>query len=189
MSTENQKNRKKVNLGNIKGVDPTDALRNGQDNPWVSVVKALNPLGHIATAYANTLAYKLEVKRLDVELERIRSQAEILHQAIDANLQIRMEQLQQRRVAMLAFYDSVNQELDRIHIDRMKVLEMIELVTVKTLDAGYSIEERTLFREMATEMVKQLPAFGQSATGSLKTLVKSLPKVEIESILVSGEED
>lgn len=182
---ENRQN--KVALGKIQSVDPGQNFNSNSDSPWVNVLKAFNPLGHIASAYANTLAYRLEVKRLESEKERIRAQAAIMHQAIDANLTLKMEQLRQQQVAMLEFYNSVNKQLDRLHIERLKVLEMIELSTHKTLEAGISLEERRLFKDLTTEMTKQLSEFGVNANGSLRTLVKSLPRVEIEAILLNGE--
>jgi len=177
----------KLSLGTIQSVDPSQNFNTNNDSPWVNVLKAFNPLGHIANAYAKTLAYRIEVKRLDSEMVRIRSQAEIMHKLIDATLALKLEQLRQRQVAMLAFYNSVNKQLDRLHIERMKVLEMIELATHKTLSDGIVLEERKLFKEMATEMIKQLSEFGVNANGSLRTLVKSLPKVEIDTILLSDE--
>jgi hypothetical protein len=188
MTTAQKTKGDKVSLGKIQSVDPAQNFT--PDNPaWVGVLKAFNPLGHIAEAYAKTLAYRIEVKRLEVEMERVQAQAAIMKQAIDANLTMKMEQLRQRQVAMLAFYHSVNKQLDRMHIERMKVLEMIELATTKALADGVSLDERKLFSSMASEMTKQLSEFGVNANGSLRTLVKSLPRVEIETILLSGSED
>jgi len=180
---------KNSSVGKIEKVDPATAFHQSTGGKWISIFKAFNPLGHLADAYAQTLAYKIESKRLDVELTRIEKQAEIANILIDKTYRLKLEELEQRRVALIGFYHTVNQQLERLHIERMKVLEMAELATKKALESGIDIEERRLFKEIATEMTAQLPNFGDRANESLKTLVQALPPVQIPAALLSDNQE
>ena len=180
-STEHNSN----SVGKIEKVDPGTAFHESTGGKWLSIFKTFNPLGHLADAYAQTLAYKIETKRLNIELTRVQKQAEIANNVIDKTFRLKLEELEQRRVGLIGFYNTVNKQLERLHIERMKVLEMAELAAKKALDSGLTMEERRLFKEMATEMTAQLPSFGDRANESLKTLVNALPPVQIPAALLS----
>lgn len=155
---------------------------------WVTVLKAFNPLGAAAEAYARTLAYRLEVKRLDSEMERVRIQAGVINNAVDKVYQLKMEELLQRRLELDRFYDTVQGQLKLLHIERMQVLEMAKEASRMALAAGVNIEERRLFKEMALECTAQLANFGGKANESLEVLVKSLPPISMpDRLLTSGE--
>ena len=74
----------------IDKVDGTDTSKSEGDKGWADVLKYFNPLGHIAEAYAKTLTYKLECKRLDAEVLRIKEQSAILNKAIDYNFKLKV---------------------------------------------------------------------------------------------------
>lgn len=173
-------------FGKIDKVDPATSFHESTGNKWVSVFKAFNPLGAMADAYAQTLAYRIETKRLKIELTRVQEQAKLADKAIQATLEIELEKLSQRRLALEYFYKTVTTQLEHLHIERMKVLEMAELATRKALQDGVDIEERKMYKEMATEMTSQIPHFGDRANESLKTLVQALPPVQIPSGLLTG---
>ena len=187
---ENKMNRDRktgnVSVGKIDKVEPAREFHNSTGGKWIPILKAFNPLGAIAESYAKTLAYKIETKRLEVELARIEEQASIAHHVIDNSFKLKMEELTHRRIALVGFYETVNAELQRIHIQRMAVLEMAQLAQRKSFENGLSIEERQMFKEMAIEMTKQLPHFGDKANESLKQLVQALPPVEISPKLLEG---
>jgi hypothetical protein len=82
------------------------------------VAKAFNPLGFVAEAYARTLAYRLETKRLDAEMQRVKAQAGVIHDALDKTYKLKMEELSQRRLEIDRFYDTVQGELKLLHIER-----------------------------------------------------------------------
>ena len=158
------------------------------EETWIKIVKAFNPLGAIAEAYTRTLAYKIECKRLDGELERISLQAFTMQEIVDKTYELKLEELRQRRFALEKFYDTVQSELQRLHIERIAVLEMAKLATKKTLEDDIPMEERKIFKELATEMVAQIPIFGDRANQSLQKLVQVLPPVDIPTtLLTSGE--
>ena len=166
-------------VGKIDKVDPSSNFHKTTGDKWVTVIKAFNPLGPIADAYAKTLAYKIESKRLDVELTRINKQAEMGMDLIDKSFRLKMEELEQRRIALIGFYQTVNAELYRLHIERAKVLEMAQFAQQKAFQDGLLIEERQMFKEMAIEMTRELPHFGDKSNESLQKLVQALPPVII----------
>ena len=63
-----------VTIDSIDAPNPVQTEAN-----WVAVAKAFNPLGFVAEAYARTLAYRLETKRLDAEIQRVEAQAIASH--------------------------------------------------------------------------------------------------------------
>jgi len=178
--------KKSQSPGNIEAVAPAKEFHKSTDGKWVPILKAFNPLGAIADAYAKTLAYKIESKRLDVEIKRINEQAAIAHDVIDKSFKLKMEELSHRRIALVGFYQTVNAELERLHIERVKVLEMAQLAQQKAFEAGLALEERQMFKEMSIEMTRELPNFGSKANESLQQLVQALPPVEISPKLLEG---
>ncbi len=177
---------KNLTSSKIDAVEPAVGFHQATDNKWVSIFKSFNPFGTIGEMYTKTLAYKIESKRLDVEIQRINEQASIMHDAIDKTFQLKMEELSHRRIALVGFYQTVNNELERLHIERVKVLEMAQFAQKKAFEEGLSIEERQLYKDMSIEMTKQLPTFGNNANETLQKLVQALPPVEISPKLLEG---
>jgi hypothetical protein len=151
---------------------------------WLSVLQKFNPLGPVAEAYGRTLSYRLECKRIDAELERVRTQAAVVHDAIDKSFQLSMEDLTQRRLAINRFFDTVQSELGQHHLERMTVLKMAERVTDHMLSPGLSLEERRNCKELAAELTSQIPIFGDKANQSLQTLLNALPQVKLPDQLL-----
>jgi len=170
----------------VASVAPARGFQESGGGTWVSVLRAFNPLGPIANMYARTLAYKIEKKRLEVELSRVKEQARIAHNVIDSTFRLKMEELEQRRIALIEFYETVNDELERLHIERVKVLEMAQLAQRKSFESDLPLESRRLFKDMAVEMTRELPHFGEKSNESLKNLVQALPPVEITTKLLEG---
>ena len=175
-----------ASVGKLDKVEPAREFHNSTGGKWIPILKAFNPLGAIAEAYAKTLAYKIETKRLEVELTRIEEQAGIAHHMIDTSYKLKMEELTHRRIALIGFYKTVNAELQRIHIERAEVLKMAQWAQQKSFENGLSIEERQLYKKMAIEMIQELPRFGDKANESLQQLVQALPPVEISPKLLEG---
>lgn len=162
----------KLQISEVRAAPP------GPEGPaWARVLKAFNPFGPISEMYAQTLAYRLESKRLAVELERVRSQKDIAIKVIDDSFRLKIEELEQRRLAINRYFDTVQQQLDHLHVERMAVLAMIQHAMSKTTEPGLPIEERRLFKELTAEMTSTLPQFGQAANESLRTLIQALPPV------------
>lgn len=169
----------------IDGIQSNVQLPSMTEGQWSSVLKEFNPLGHIADMYARTLAYKIETKRLDAELKRIEIQAAIAHDVIDKTFQLKMEQLLQKRASLMISYQAISTELDNLHLARMDVLKMAQIAQQQAFAPALSLEERQMAKDMAMEMVRELPRFGEQAYQTLQQLVQALPPVEIPPKLLS----
>ena len=97
-----------------------------------------------------------------------------------------MAELENRRMELVGVYETVNRELERLHIERKTVLEMAKLAQQASFDPNISIEEKKLHQEMTIQLTKELPNFGNQASISLQNLVQSLPKIEITQKLLEG---
>jgi hypothetical protein len=151
---------------------------------WVTILQKFNPLGALAEAYGKTIAYRLECKRIDAEIERVHTQAGVVHTAIEKSFLLNMEALQHRRIAINRYFDTVQGELGQHHVERMTVLKMAETVTMHMLTPGLTLEERQNCKEMATALTAQIPLFGDRANQSLQTLVSALPQVKLPEQLM-----
>ncbi len=120
-----------ASVGKIDKVEPAREFHNSTGGKWIPILKAFNPLGAIAESYAKTLAYKIETKRLEVELNRIEKQANIAHHVIDNSFKLKMEELTHRRIALVRLYETVNAELERDHIERGEVLKMAQIAQLE----------------------------------------------------------
>jgi len=166
-----------VPINSSRGRNPLQAFHQTTGNRWVSVLCALNPLGPIAEAYGRTLAYKLEVKRLDVELEGVKGHAIAARYMIDSQLRLKIEELNQRHSGLRAIEQSINGELRTLQIERAEVLKMARDTHREALQAGLSNEERDFLYKMAMDLIRQLPTFGDRARMTLQNMIKALPPV------------
>lgn len=183
MSQEKPRKSGGVTIDTIDAPSPVQ----GESN-WVTVAKAFNPLGFVAEAYARTLAYRLETKRLDAEIQRVKTQAGVIHDALDKTFRLKMEELSQRRLEIDRFYDTVQGELKLLHIERMQVLKMAERASEMALSNNTPSEHKLIYKDMATVFISQLSAFGGKANESLDVLVKSLPVISMpDRLLPSGD--
>jgi hypothetical protein len=181
-----EKKELKKTVGHIDKVEPGIDLANSKGKgSWITVIKAFNPLGHLQESYAKTLAYKIETKRLHTELERIKEQAKLANNVVNNNFKLKMEELQQRRINLMGYYTTVNNELQRLHIERTQVLEMAQLAQKQAFDPKISFEEKNMFKDMAIEMTRELPRLVSESNVSLKTLANALPPVEIPAQLLN----
>ena len=124
--------------GKIDSVIPVKSFNSDSNAKWTPVLKTFDPFGPIAEMYAKTLAYKIETKRLDIELVRIQSQANIAHNIIDKTFKLKMEELQHRRIALIGFSGTVNNELKRFPDD---TLAAIVILTDKLIMNDYQPEK------------------------------------------------
>jgi len=152
---------------------------------WSNVLKGFNPLGSIVEMYVRILAYKIETKHLDAEIKRMEAQAAIAHDVIDKTFQLKMAELANRRMELIGFYQTVNAQLDRLHIERAEVLKMAQIAQQQTFAQGITLEERQMHKDMAMELVRELPKFADQANCSLQQLVQALPIVQMPPRLLS----
>lgn len=154
---------------------------------WVGALKEFDILGVAAIAYAQTLAYKLECKRLDDELKRIEAQSKFATHTVDRAFKLKMKELEQRKGHLDNFYKTVNQQLGYLHIERMTVLKMAQIATQKAMSDDTDFQTKKNCTDMAIEMTKQIPLFGDKANESLKKLVDALPSVRIQTGLLTDQ--
>ena len=173
-------------------IDPVQSAPDGggassSDSGWVTVFKAFNPLGPVVDAYAKTLAYRIESKRLVLEDKRVEEQSRTVNNVINKTYEMKMEELRHRRIALERTFDLAEQNLTQLHVERMQVLEMARIAQANMTKDGLSLDERAMFKDMAVELTRQLPAFGQSAQQSLQSLVQALPPIEMPRALLEGD--
>jgi len=168
-----------------KNIDPIQAVvisENKNTNDWGAILKAVNPLGTIAEMYTKTLMYKVEIKRLDAEMERVKLQSAVTMKAIDATLALHMEELIQRRISMLSVFQTFQTQLEHLHIERKMMLETLAHFTSKIIENGVSIEEKKIYKELTFLVMSQLPQLNDKANLALSELVKTIPVVNIKQI-------
>jgi hypothetical protein len=162
------------------GIDAIEARQLPTEKAWVSFIKSLNPLGPAAQAYAETLHYRVECKRIEAEAERVRQQAKAVKQAMRHEFELNMEHLQQRRLALDRFFDTVQGELGQHHVERMTMMKVAEQATAHMLsDKCGTAEDRAVMQGLIREITSQLPLMGDRANDSLKTLLSALPVVPL----------
>ena len=118
-------------------------------------------------------------------MRRVETQAAMVHDALDKTYKLKMEELKQRRTELDRFYDTVQGVLSHLHIERMTVLDMAQTATAKALANDTNKDDKALFRELATSIIKEIPNFGDRANESLDRIVKALPQVSIPDRLIS----
>ena len=135
--------------------------------------------GMVSQIYSTHLAYKIESRRLDIELERINKQAKAMHKTIDKHFQLKMEEIELRKRALESFYKTFDAELDQMQISRNEVLKIAQESQKKAFEPGLSMEERVLYKDMTIEITRELPKFGDKIHESLQVLIKELPVNQI----------
>lgn len=162
---------------NSKSIEPIHGSPSSNaPAPVIDVGTTFSPWGAIAKAYATTLAYRLECKRIDAEIERVREQADLIHHMVDAQLKARLEELSHRRIHIERHFDTVQQELKANHIERMKIMEMAQEAQKQAM-TDCSQEEKEMWAEMAKNLVAQVREFGTESTKQLDNMVKALPPI------------
>lgn len=187
MSADERSSRLAKNRLGIDKIDAAPPVPESTDR-WKGVIGTFTPLGAIAEAYAKTLTYRLEAKRLDLELTRVQEQAKVIHNVIDKTYRMKIEELEHRRIALEMAFDTAQQQLNHLHVERMTVLRMAQEATRMTLEPGLPLDERRLYQEMAKDLVATLPQFGDRANQSLQVLIQALPSVQTPRGLLDGSE-
>jgi len=184
--TNSIQNKSVIKIDKVDELDHFHAV--SKDKEWVGGLNEFAVLGVAAVAYANTLAYKLECKRLDAELQRIEAQRKFAEHVVDKAFKLKMRELDDRKDHLTKFYATLNKQSEQLHIERITVLKMAERAAKKALDEKIDFESRLLYKDMAIEITKQIPLFGDKANESLKRLVDALPKVSIQNGLLTTDQ-
>lgn len=175
-----------MSIKRIDKIEQSNILNSDVNSKWLPIIKNLNPINAISEAYAKTLAYRIEIKRLDAEIVRVNKQAEIALTTIDKIAQIQMEQLIHRRVAIEGFFKTVQDELHNKHLERLEIVKMAQNAQNAAFDLQYTSEERKMYSEMLVKLIEQISLLGQNASVELENLIKTLPPVEISPKLLEN---
>ena len=170
-------------IGKIDSVVSMNTFHQDTGGKWLNFFQAINPLGIIAESYAKKLAYKLEIKRFEGEVLRIKKQAEIAHNAINTSFRLQMAHLANRRMEMMAFYETLNQELSRIHAERQTILQMAQHAQMLAMKPETSLEDKTIHNEMALALLRELPNLNRQAGRQLEQAKQSLPQVNLQKLI------
>lgn len=181
MSSNKKSNSSSSKIDEVKS--SVGELNANNNSGWTYIFKSINVLGTISEAYAKTLVYRVEVKRLEAEQERVEAQAKIIHDGIDKTFRLKIEELKTRRMELEAFYITLNKELEQTHIERMVILEMAQNAQKQSSMPNISFEERQLFKDFSLECIRDLSNLGDKSTVRLQTVIESLPKIGIGNLL------
>ena len=169
----------KDNKNSIGKIDKVESIKD-----WEKVDDIMTPFGFVAEMYTKTLAYGIEIKRLDVEIVRIKEQAKIANNVINSTYKLKMQELKNRKLEIVKFHSIVQQELKNTHIERTQVLKMAQKCQEESFKSTFSLEEKKNLMECSLQLTQQLAAFGNNANQSLDKLVQSLPEINISNKLL-----
>src|SRR5689334_14848595 len=91
-----------------------------------ALVNALNPLGTIGNAITEIIAYSIASKKLGVERERIRKQADVIDTTIKARLAYELRQFDLQREALLACLEHSENVLKDRRISKEAVIKSMD---------------------------------------------------------------
>lgn len=151
-------------------------------SPYVSTaLDSLNIFGEIAQSYARTLAYKAEIKRLDVELVNINKQAELMHKKIDSEYKIRIEELEKEKGQLMAFFSSLNHQIYNQHIEKMTLLKIAEKFQEEAFKTN-DVNDRKMLLDMFQEAMSDTKELSQQSSILLDNLINKLPSSDYKKI-------
>lgn len=185
-SRENKMNNNKKSLINIDAVEPMGRLPSSILRNWHPVFKSFDPLGTIEGMLVRTLAYKIESKRLNQEIERINHRASVAHHLIDASLKVQLQKLEQHRQEFDCYYQAHYAEMKDYHLDRKKFMKMAEQAQKSALHPELSVEERQQYLDMFKVLLEALRDTGNQAQISLQNLANAMIPMELSANLLES---
>lgn len=151
---------------------------------FLGFAQATNLIGAIAESYNRTLDYRTDIKRLEMEELRIEEQARLTHDAIDKNFKQQMAHLANRRVEVMAYYETLYRELSSIHDQRQVMMEMAQEAHKLALQSEIPSEEKQIHLEMAKLYLGKLTELNQHAGRQLEQAKQTLPLVDLQKIAI-----
>jgi hypothetical protein len=136
-------------------------------------VDALNPLGAIAKTVAEIMACRIEIERIRQESETIRLEYQSRNRAIDATLQIALNALENRRVAMERFFQHAERQMRQHHIYGNQIVRTIQNMNKLITKRGISLEEKQLAHETIRSLSRELVVTQQAGAKTLAVLVET----------------
>ena len=82
---------------------------------------------------------------------------------------------------MMAFYETLNQELSRIHAERQTILQMAQHAQMLAMKPETLLEDKT--NEMALALLRELPNLSRQAGRQLEQAKQSLPQVNLQKLI------
>lgn len=166
-----------LNVPSSTRIAPVVSAPLAAENSLGNMLSGINILSAISDAYARTLSYRLEYKRLEVESQRIEAQALVIHDQIDKAYRVKLVELAQRRHQLERFYDTVQGDLTQCYVERGMLLEMKQQAHSALLDSSISIEERAQYLEVCRILSADLSSCGARSALALEQIVRALPVV------------
>lgn len=169
-----------------------------KDNPLMEISKvdssleaftqtgsaSINSLDVIKELYSKTLTYKTEVKRLNVEKERIRKQAEIIHNKINADFKLNLKILQERENTLASHFLALDRKLKETYIERKKLLQMAKDCMTNISKRNISIEEKKMHHESFHIIMDCIKGSSNNDIISLQEVIGNLPRIELSQKLI-----
>jgi hypothetical protein len=177
---------KVVSRSRIAPIAPSQPEQSGGGG-FLGFLKVFNPLGAISEAYAKTLTYRIESKRLNAEMDRVRGETRLQASAIDKTYRLKLEELSQRRLHLERFFGTVQLQLKHLHVERMTVLKTAERARELALSPGLALDERRFYLEVVAQTHADLAQFADRANQGLDVLLRALPPVQTPRLLEAGE--
>jgi hypothetical protein len=143
-----------------------------------SLVDALNPLGIIGKAITEVLAYSVASKKLGVERERIRRQAEAIDAAIQSRLAYELKQFDLQREALLACLAHSENVLKERRASKQALIDSMNSISreMATLPQkrDISLDVYGMFRDALTIVSNSLVELEKAGTSEVVALSKEL---------------
>jgi hypothetical protein len=154
-------------------------------------LSGLTPLGAIAKTVGEIMACRVEIKRLQNDAQAIRQEYEVKNRQVDVVLQVALQSLEQRRVAIERFFDHADRQMMQQHIWSSQRVRVIQNMTDLISRRGISLEEKILAHETLRAMSKDLIAAQELGSAALSVLVETarqdlLSVPSIKGLLPSG---
>jgi len=173
-------------------------IKTKKDNPLMEISKvdspleiftqtgsaSINPLDVIKELYSKILTYKTEVKRLNVEKERIRQQADIIHNKIDADFKLNLKMIQERENALASSFLTLDRKLKRTYIERKEMLQMAKECQANISKHDISTEEKKMHQENFLIIMNCIREAGNNDMISLQAVIGNLPRIESSQKLI-----
>lgn len=146
-----------------------------------SLLEALNPLGMIGKAITEILAYRAEAKRLEVEKERIRSQAKVIDVALQAKLAYELRQFELQRQALLACLQHAETVLHERRATRNALIRSLDNLNrnMSRLMTGKHIQVEiiTMYRESLAIISGQIVELEKAGSSEVKAMSDQMHRI------------
>lgn len=148
---------------------------------FTSFVENLNPIGSITKTLAELMACRLELKKLNHQAKRIKSQYDLDNKRVDGGLKIALYELETRRKSVEACFIHAENSLRDQQISTAEVIGAIRDSRKVISDRKISLDEKQCAHETIRELSKTLVGFQKEGSKRLKTLIDTT-KTELSSV-------